>query len=66
MDNRFVVNQKSDIHLGELVNAKLWGLETMTREQLDAELQKGLPSIKEGKVVSADEVDDILSKKFGI
>ena len=66
MNNRVVANQKTDTHLGESVDAKLWGVEKMTREQLDGELQKGLPSIKEGKVVSADEVDDILFKKFGI
>lgn len=66
MDNRVVANQKTAIHLGEPDNDKLWGLETPTREQLDEELQKGLQSIKEGKVVSADDVDAILSKEFGI
>lgn len=39
---------------------------TLTREQLDAELQKGLDSIKTGKVFSADEVDAALAKEFGI
>ena len=38
----------------------------MTREELDAELQKGVDSIKAGKVYSADEVDAILAKEFGI
>ncbi len=38
----------------------------MTREQLDAELQKGIDSINAGNVYSADEVDDILAKEFGI
>lgn len=38
----------------------------MTREQLDAELQKGVDSIKSGKVYSADEVDTALAKEFGI
>ena len=38
----------------------------MTREQLDAELQKGVDSIKAGKVYSADEVDAVLAKEFGI
>ena len=38
----------------------------MTREQLDAELQKGVDSIKAGKVYSADEVDAALAKEFGI
>ena len=39
---------------------------SMTREQLDTELQKGVDSIKAGKVYSADEVDAILAKEFGI
>ncbi len=38
----------------------------MTREQLNAELQKGMDSINAGNVYSADEVDDILAKEFGI
>ena len=38
----------------------------MTREELDAELQKGVDSIKAGKVYSADEVDAVLAKEFGI
>lgn len=38
----------------------------MTREELDAELQKGVDSIKAGKVYSADEVDAALAKEFGI
>lgn len=38
----------------------------MTREQLDAELQKGVDFIKIGKLYSTDEVDAILSKELGI
>ncbi len=38
----------------------------MTRERLDAELQKGVDSIEAGKVYSADEVDMALAKEFGI
>ena len=38
----------------------------MTREELDAEPQKGVDSIKAGKVYSADEVDAVLAKEFGI
>lgn len=36
----------------------------MVREELDAELQKGVDSIKAGKVYSADEVDAALAKEF--
>ena len=38
----------------------------MTPEQLAAELQKGIDSIKAGRVHSADEVDAILKKEFDI
>lgn len=38
----------------------------MTREQLDTELQKGVDSIKAGKVYSAEEVDAVLAQEFGI
>lgn len=38
----------------------------MSREQLDAELQKGVNSIKAGNVYSADEVDAVLAREFGI
>ena len=38
----------------------------MTRKQLDKELQKGVDSINTGNVYSADEVDTILAKEFGI
>lgn len=38
----------------------------MNREQIDIELKKGINSIKEGKVYSADEVDSILAKEYGI
>ena len=37
-----------------------------TREQLDAKPQKGVDSIKAGKVYSADEVDAALAEEFGI
>ena len=38
----------------------------MTIEELDAELQKGVDSIKAGKVYFADEVVATLTKEFGI
>ncbi|MDO4617190.1 MAG: type II toxin-antitoxin system RelB/DinJ family antitoxin [Lachnospiraceae bacterium] len=37
-----------------------------TKDQLDAELQKGIDSIQAGRVYSADEVDELLTKEFGI
>ena len=38
----------------------------MTREQLDAELMKGIESMKSGKTYTADEVDAELKREFGI
>ncbi len=38
----------------------------LTRAELDAELMKGVESLKAGKGYSADEVDTILQKEFGI
>lgn len=49
-----------------LPSSKPLDIDTMTREQIDAELQKGIDSIKAGKVYSADEVDEVLAKEFGI
>ena len=46
--------------------SKLPTIDTMTREQLDAELQKGMDSIEAGKVYSAAEVEAALAKEFGI
>ena len=39
---------------------------SMTKEQFDAEIQKGIDSIKAGRVYSADEVDAAFAEEFGI
>ena len=49
-----------------LPSSKPSDVSAMTREQLDAELKKGVNSIKAGQVYSADEVDAALAKEFGI
>ncbi|HNZ41230.1 MAG TPA: type II toxin-antitoxin system RelB/DinJ family antitoxin [Clostridia bacterium] len=41
-------------------------LGSMSVERLNTELQKGVDSVKAGRVHSADEVDGILNKEFGI
>ncbi len=41
-------------------------LDEMTREQLNEELRKGYDSIQAGRLYSADEVDSILNKEYGI
>ena len=38
----------------------------MSREELDAELMKGMDSLKSGRTYSVDEVDAELSKEFGL
>lgn len=38
----------------------------MTREQLDAELQKSWDSLKTGKSYTAEEIDAMLEAEFGI
>lgn len=50
----------------KLPTSKPLSMDAMTKEQLDAELQKGVDSIETGNVYSADEVDAILAKEFGI
>lgn len=41
-------------------------IEDLTTEQLNAELQKGYDSILAGRVHSADEVDAIMKREYGI
>ena len=50
----------------KLPSSKPLAIGAMTRGELDAELQKGVDSIKAGKICSADEVDAVLAKEFGI
>lgn len=38
----------------------------MNREELDAELMKGVESLKAGRIYTADEVDTELAREFGI
>ena len=38
----------------------------MSREEVDAELMKGMDSLKSGKAYTADEVDAELTREFGI
>ena len=38
----------------------------MTKEQFDAEIEKGMEDIKAGRVYSADEVEAEMKREFGI
>jgi hypothetical protein len=40
-------------------------LGSITRDELDKELQKGLDSLRSGKSYSADEVDLFFAKEYG-
>lgn len=39
---------------------------SMTREEIDRELQKGIDSIEAGNMYTIDEVDRMLAEEFGI
>lgn len=52
-----------DLHLP---TRKPTAIGDMTREELDAELQKGMDSLKSVKAYSPDEVLKELNKEFGI
>lgn len=49
-----------------LPNTKPAAVGSMTRDELDAELKKGMESMKSGRVYSVDEVDAELGREFGI
>ena len=52
-----------DLHLPPTNPTAIGG---MSREELDAELRKGVESIQEGKTFTTDEVDEELSREFVI
>lgn len=49
-----------------LPSSKPTAIGGMSRAELDVELMKGVESIKTDKSYTADEVDDVLAKEFGI
>lgn len=50
----------------KLASSEPLSVDQLTKKQLDKELKKGVDSINTGNVYSADEVDKILAKEFGI
>ena len=38
----------------------------LTKEQFDSEIEKGMKSVREGKVYSAEEVEAEMGREFGI
>lgn len=49
-----------------LPSSKPTAIGGMSRSELDAELMKGVESVKTGRAYTADEVDAVLAKEFGI
>ena len=49
-----------------LPSRKPTALGGMSREEVDAELMKGMDSLKSGRAYTADEVDAELKREFGI
>lgn len=56
--SQIVLNKGMPFEL-RLPSSKPSSVGAMTRNQFDAKLQKGVDSIKAGRVYSADEVDEI-------
>ena len=52
-----------DLHLPRTKPTAIGG---MSRAELDAELTKGVESLKSGRTYTADEVDTELAREFGI
>ncbi|MGN1113373.1 MAG: type II toxin-antitoxin system RelB/DinJ family antitoxin [Acutalibacteraceae bacterium] len=50
----------------KLPQEKPLSFDSMTKEQLDAEIEKGMTDIEEGKVYSAQTVEDEMKRKFGV
>ena len=50
----------------KLTSRKPVAMGSLSREELDAELAKGIESLKTGKALPADEFDDVLAKELGI
>lgn len=49
-----------------LPSAQPTAIGSMSRTEIDAELKKGIESLKSGRTYTADEVDAELAKEYGI
>ena len=63
---RQVVLQRGIPFEMKLPDCKPLALGTLTKEQLDAELEKGMADIREGRTYSAQSVLDELERDYGI
>ncbi|MBR3158399.1 MAG: type II toxin-antitoxin system RelB/DinJ family antitoxin [Atopobiaceae bacterium] len=49
-----------------LPERQMLSLDTLTREELEQEVMRGIDSVNAGRGISADEVDRILAEELGI
>lgn len=50
----------------KLPDINLFSAQDITKSEFDAELQKGINSIKNGRTHSVEDVDRMLAEEFGI
>lgn len=50
----------------KLPSEKPLSLNEMTKEELEAKIEKGLKDVEEGRVYTSEEVDALLKEKYGI
>ena len=50
----------------KLPEPQFFSAEGITRAEFDSELQRGVNSIKEGRIHTAEDVDNMLAEEFGI
>ena len=65
MIGAFIMTRRLPFNL-HLPSAKPTAIGGMSRAELDAELTKGVESLKSGKTYTTDEIDAELAKEFGI
>ena len=68
IDDKRMVSKMSDLDkdLSNGSKSRPIAIGVLLREELDAELKKGIESLKNGKAYTSDEVDAELFRKFGI
>lgn len=63
---RQVVMQRGIPFEMKLPTSKPLAIDSLTKEQFDEEMQKGMDDIKAGRVYSADAVEDEMKRIYGI
>ncbi len=63
--SQIVINRGLPLEL-KLPYEKPLSLDNLSKKELEDELEKGLKSLEEGRTYTAEEVNEILRKKFNI